>query len=184
MHPSLLPRWRGAAPIERAIEAGDEATGVTIIKPTAEFDAGPMYLQRRRADPPRRQLREPGARLAALGGDLLVKTLDTRPPSREQPDEGVTYADKIYGGGPPARPGLPAAELTRRVRAFTPHIGALVELPGGSAWGWSRAARPRTAPAPGELGVGDGRLLYGAADGALELLEVHPPGKRSMEAAA
>ena len=95
MHPSLLPRWRGAAPVERAIEAGDEETGVSIMRPTAELDAGPVGVQRAeqiRSDDSYGSL---APRLAALGGELLVEALDLQPSFRDQPDTGVTYAEKI-----------------------------------------------------------------------------------------
>ena len=95
VHPSLLPRWRGAAPIERAIEAGDEATGVTIMRPTAEFDAGPVCLQRAEPIRPDDTYGSLSERLETLGGELLVEALDTGPAFRDQPAEGVTYAEKI-----------------------------------------------------------------------------------------
>jgi methionyl-tRNA formyltransferase len=185
VHPSLLPRWRGAAPIERAIEAGDEETGVSIMRPTAEFDAGPVCLQRSDAIRPDDDYGSVASRLAALGGELLIEALDTRPPFREQPDQGVTYAEKIDPEDRRLDPGRRADELERRVRALTPHLGAYVELDDGERLGVCRAA---LAPgvngvAPGSLAVDDSRLLYGAAQGALELLEVHPPGKRPMDAA-
>jgi methionyl-tRNA formyltransferase len=186
IHPSLLPRWRGAAPVERAIMAGDEETGVTIMKPTAELDAGPLCLQRAEAISPEDNYGSLSARLADLGGELLIEALDTRPPFRDQPDQGVTYADKIEPGDRWLDPGRPADELERRVRALTPHIGAYVELEGDDRLGVRGAA---LAPGvddvePGELVTRDSTLLYGAAQGALELVEVQPAGKRPMEAAA
>jgi methionyl-tRNA formyltransferase len=186
VHPSLLPRWRGAAPIERAIDAGDEETGVTIMRPTAEFDAGPICLQRAERIRPDDDYGSLAARLAALGGELLVEALDTRPPFREQPDVGVTYAEKIESDDRRLDPERRADELERRVRALTPHLGAYIELDSGDRLGVRRAT---LAPggediAPGSLAAQDSRLLYGAAQGALELLEVHPPGKRPMDAAA
>jgi methionyl-tRNA formyltransferase len=184
VHPSLLPRWRGAAPIERAIEAGDEETGVTIMRPTAELDAGPIAVLRAEAIHPDDDYGSLSERLAELGGELLVEALDQQPVFREQPETGVTYADKI---GPEDRvldPALTADLLERRVRALRPHIGAYVELP------WEERLRVNRStlaagdgPPPGELAAADGRLLYGATGGALELLEVHPAGKRPMEAA-
>ena len=95
VHPSLLPRWRGAAPVERAIEAGDEETGVSIMRPTAELDAGPVGVQRAEALRPDDTYGSLAPRLAALGGELLVEALDLRPAFRDQPDTGVTYAEKI-----------------------------------------------------------------------------------------
>ena len=184
VHPSLLPRWRGAAPIERAIEAGDEETGVSIMRPTAEFDAGPVCLQRREAIRPDDDYGSLAPRLAALGGELLIETLDTQPPFREQPDQGVTYAEKIEPRDRLLDPSLRAGELERRVRALHPHVGAYIELDGGERLGVRRA---RLAPgvdgvAPGELKAEDSRLLYGTAQGALELLELHPAGRRPMDA--
>jgi methionyl-tRNA formyltransferase len=184
VHPSLLPRWRGAAPIERAIESGDEETGVSIMRPTAEFDAGPVCLQRSEAIRPDDDYGSLAPRLAALGGELLIETLDTQPPFREQPDQGVTYAEKIEREDRLLDPSLRAGELERRVRALSPHVGAYIELDSGERLGVRRA---RLAPgvngvAPGALQVDDSRLLYGASQGALELLELHPAGKRPMPA--
>jgi methionyl-tRNA formyltransferase len=185
VHPSLLPRWRGAAPIERAIEAGDEQTGATIMRPTAELDAGPIYLQA--AERIRREddYGSLSARLAERAGGLLVEALDTRPEPRPQPDEGVTYADKVDAVDRLLDRELRADELERRVRALNPHVGTWVPLPGGDRLGVRRAAVADAAsPDPGRLREDDGRLLYGTADGALELLEVQPAGGRPMDAAA
>jgi methionyl-tRNA formyltransferase len=185
VHPSLLPRWRGAAPVERAIEAGDEETGVTIMRPVAELDAGPIALQRAEAIQPGDDYGSLSARLAALGGELLVEALDTQPTFRDQPDTGVTYADKIGPGDRWLDPELTADLLERRVRALRPHIGAYVELPWDERLGVVRAAlAAEEGPSPGHLDVKNGRLLYGATGGALELCEVHPAGKRPMDAEA
>ena len=182
VHPSLLPRWRGAAPVERAIEAGDERTGVTIMRPTAELDAGPMCLQRERPIEPGDDYGTLSARLAELGGRLLVEALDTRPPFADQPGEGVTYAEKIEAGDRLLDPALPPEQLERRVRALRPHIGAYVEHRGERLG--VRQARPAGGggPSPGELADDGGRLVYGAAGGALELLEVLPAGRKAMTA--
>lgn len=183
VHPSLLPRWRGAAPIERTIEAGDEETGVTIMRPTAELDAGPIGLQHTeatRADDDYGSLSE---RLATLGGELLVEALDLEPAFRDQPDTGVTYAEKIRPEDRLLDPELTPDMLERRVRALHPHIGAYLELPWDERLRVNRAAiATGEGPPPAELAVSDGRLLYGAAGGALELREVHPEGRRPMDA--
>jgi methionyl-tRNA formyltransferase len=186
VHPSLLPRWRGAAPIERAIEAGDEETGVTIMRPTAEYDAGPIAGQRAEAIRPDDDYGSLSERLAALGGELLVEALDLEPTFREQPHTGVTYAEKIAPEDRLLDPQLTADLLERRVRALRPHIGAYVELPWDERLGVTRAglAAGGDPPPPGQLAAADGRLLYGATGGALELCEVHPQGKRPMEAEA
>jgi methionyl-tRNA formyltransferase len=182
VHPSLLPRWRGAAPIERAIEAGDPVTGVTIMRPTAEMDAGPICLQGEEQIRPDDDYGSLAERLQRLGGELLVRSLDERTPFREQPLEGVTYAEKI---GPDDRrldPALDAQALERRVRALSPHIGAFIEEP---RLGVRRARATEDGAVPaGTLGAPDGRLLFGASPGALELLEVVPPGSRPMDAGA
>ena len=185
VHPSLLPRWRGAAPVERAIEAGDEQTGVSIMRPTAELDAGPVAVQRAEQILPDDNYGSLAPRLAALGGELLVEALDVQPTFRDQPDTGVTYAEKIRPEDRRLDPELSADLLERRVRALTPHIGAYVELPWDERLGVTRATlTPGDGPPPGELAISDGRLLYGATNGALELQEVHPSGKRPMDAEA
>jgi methionyl-tRNA formyltransferase len=186
VHPSLLPRWRGAAPVERAIEAGDEETGVSIMRPTAELDAGPVAVQRAEKITADDTYGTLAARLAALGGELLVEALDAQPAFRDQPDTGVTYAEKIRPEDRRLDPEQGADLLERRVRALTPHIGAYVELPWDERLNVTRAALASggEGPPPGRLAVSDGRLLYGAATGALELQEVHPAGKRPMDAEA
>jgi methionyl-tRNA formyltransferase len=182
VHPSLLPRWRGAAPIERAIEAGDEETGVTIMRPIAELDAGPICLERSEPIDPKDDYGSLSARLAALGGELLIEALDIEPRFRDQPEQGVTYASKIEPEDRLLDPTRPADELERRVRALTPHIGAYVE----DRLGVRRAALAQGVDdvEPGRLEEREGKLLYGASPGALELLEVQPPGKRAMPAEA
>ncbi|MGD0453419.1 MAG: methionyl-tRNA formyltransferase [Solirubrobacteraceae bacterium] len=185
VHPSLLPRWRGAAPVERAIMAGDEHTGVSIMRLTAGLDSGPVCLagvEPIRSDDSYGSL---VARLQELGGELLVRALDESPPFEEQPQEGVTYAEKL---GPADRlldPARPAVELERVVRALHPHIGARVALADGTLLGVHRAALldADALQAPGPV-VRDGRLLLDCAPGVLELLVVQPPGGRAMDASA
>ncbi len=114
-----------------------------------------------------------------------MEALDDPPPWRDQPEQGVTYAEKIEPDDRRLDPGRPAEELERRIRALTPHVGAYLELPSGERLGVRRAA---LAPGGAELEEGalraDGeRLLLGTASGALELLEVLPPGGRPMDAA-
>jgi methionyl-tRNA formyltransferase len=183
VHPSLLPRWRGAAPIERAIEAGDEVTGVTIMRPVAELDAGPMCLQRDEPITPDDDYGSLAPRLAALSGELLVEVLDTQPECVEQPFEGVTIAPKIESEERRLDPAAGPQTLVRRVRAFNPHIGTWIELPGGERLGVRKARVAEESAVPAELVAVDGRLLWGCAGGALELLVVQPPGGRAMDAA-
>ncbi len=179
VHPSLLPRWRGAAPIERAIIAGDERTGVTIMRVTSGLDSGPIAL----AEPmPIDEADNRGtlaARLAARGGELLVRALDLRASGEleltEQDDREATYAEKIDPSERRLDPAQPAIELERRVRALNPHIGTYLELAGGDRLGVLAA---RAEPA------GDDGLTIPTSDGALRVLEVRPPGGRPMSADA
>jgi methionyl-tRNA formyltransferase len=191
VHPSLLPRWRGAAPIERTLMAGDATTGVTIFKIGAGLDSGPMALSASEPVQPGDTAGTLSARLAPLGATLLVAALDRAEAGTleltEQPEEGATYAHKIEPGDRQLDPARPAAELERAVRALTPHIGAHVTLPGGEPlriWSSKVGGPEREGPEPGELRAVDGRLLLGTSKGVLELIEVQPPGKRPMPAAA
>ncbi|HEX2084549.1 MAG TPA: methionyl-tRNA formyltransferase [Solirubrobacteraceae bacterium] len=176
VHPSLLPRWRGAAPVERAIMAGDEETGVTIMAVGEGLDDGPVYVAGREpihADDTYGTL---GERLERLSADLLIRALDDQPEPVPQAEDGVTYAEKITAADRTLDPARPAVELERVVRALTPHIGARVERANGELLGVRRArALPDGAEAP---------LAIPTADGVLELLEVQPPGGRPMDAAA
>jgi len=189
VHPSLLPRWRGAAPIERAIMAGDERTGVSIMRLTAGLDSGPVCLARSEPILVQDTFGSIVPRLQRSGGELLVDALDAldrgeRLCFSEQDEQFVTYAEKITSVDRLLDPSKPASELERLVRALHPHIGARVALPDGAFLGVRRAAL--TPGAPSGLGVhaSDGRLLLDCADGMLELLVVQPPGKRVMDADA
>jgi len=182
VHPSLLPRWRGAAPVERAIQAGDPQTGVCIMRPVAELDAGPVYLSASEAIRPDDDYGSLAPRLADLSGRLLVRALDEAREPEPQVQEGVTYAEKIDRDERRLDPSHPAAELERTVRALNPHIGTWV-ADADDRLGVRRAAVAPDTVAEGELAASDGRLLLGTADGSLELLEVQPPGKRAMATA-
>jgi methionyl-tRNA formyltransferase len=184
VHPSLLPRWRGAAPIERAIMAGDAETGVSIMRVTAGLDSGPVCLAA--AEPIRAQdsYGSLAARLQDMGGQLLVRALDDRPPFTEQDEADATYAEKIEAADRTLDPARPAVELERTVRALHPHIGARVVLPDGSYLRVLAAAVLGRGPAEGRLSAADDRLVLGCAQGGLELLAVQPPGGRPMDAAA
>jgi len=186
VHPSLLPRWRGAAPIERAIMAGDERSGVCIMRLTEGLDSGPVCLAAEEPIGARDTYGTLAARLASLGGTLLVQALDTSPPFAEQDEGGATYAEKITAEDRLLSPDRPAVELARIVRALTPHIGAAITGSDGERLGvWEATARDPQAgdPAPGELRLdargGRGPIL-GCAPGTLELITVQPAGRKAM----
>ncbi|HZB75798.1 MAG TPA: formyltransferase family protein [Solirubrobacteraceae bacterium] len=186
VHPSLLPRWRGAAPVERAIMAGDAETGVSIMRLESGLDSGPVCVRERVPIGPADDAASLGARLEALGGDLLVRALDERPPWVEQDEAGVTYAHKIEAADRTLDHTRPPAHVERVVRALRPHIGARLPLPDGTALGVvaARPAGPTLAPAGGHVRTDGERLLLDCRGGALELLEIQPPGKKPMPAAA
>jgi methionyl-tRNA formyltransferase len=161
VHPSLLPRWRGAAPVERALMAGDVETGVTIHRTVKELDAGPIAAQAAFLVEEDDDAGEVYARAAELAADLLGDVLaDQTPAFRPQPEEGITYASKIEPDDRILDLERPARELVDTVRALSPHIGARAELEGRSVTVW----RAR---------VGE--------SGAFEPLEVQPDGGRRME---
>jgi methionyl-tRNA formyltransferase len=180
VHPSLLPRWRGAAPIERAIMEGDERTGVSIMQLTEGLDSGPVCAQA--SEPIARDdtFGSLAPRLEALGADLLVRALEESPPYVPQDDALATYAAKIAPEDRLLDPARPAARLERIVRALTPHIGAHVVLEDGERLGVRSAAVLEGGPPEGELSLDGPRPVLGCAEGALELLEVQPAGRRPM----
>ena len=187
VHPSLLPRWRGAAPIERAIMAGDERTGVSVMLLSAGLDSGPVGLQEELRVGEGEDFGALSGRLAVLGGRLLVEALDRQDSGElelhDQDEAGATYAEKVEPAERLLDPALPAVELARRVRGLTPHIGAFLEGEDGERLGVRRARALEQGPEAGRLEVEDAALLLGTADGALEITEVQPPGGRPMSAA-
>jgi methionyl-tRNA formyltransferase len=184
VHPSLLPRWRGAAPVERAIMAGDDQTGVSIMRVTEDLDAGAVCVQEAEPIRPDDDYGTLAERLERLGGELLVRALDERPPFVEQDESRVTYAHKIEAVDRALDPSRPPEELERTVRALRPHIGTRVALPDGDFLGVVAArVADGDGPEPGRVRADGDRLLLGAAGGALELIEIRPPGGRPMAAA-
>ncbi len=164
VHPSLLPRWRGAAPVERAILAGDTETGVTIHETVEALDAGGIAAQERFPIGPEDDAGAVFARAAEVTARLLDQVLsDPEPPFVPQAKAGVTYADKIEAADRILDLALPAEDLVRRVRALSPHIGARAELHGRPVTVW--------------------RARVGG-DGTFEPLEVQPGGGKRMDAAA
>ena len=197
VHPSLLPRWRGAAPIERAIMAGDRETGVSIMRLTAGLDSGPVCTTASEPIEPHDTYGSLAPRLARRGSELLIAVLDAiehgEPPAfAEQDDQNATYAEKITAADRLLDPASSVVDLELVVRALHPHIGARVGLPDGTMLGVQQAkaldgavvrATGANAASSGVFSD-DGHLLLACASGLLELLEVQPPGKRPMRAAA
>jgi methionyl-tRNA formyltransferase len=188
VHPSLLPRWRGAAPIERAIMAGDACTGVCVMRVVAELDAGPVCAREEIGIGPEDDFERLSGKLAALGGELLVESLDRQVEGSiefsAQDDEGAIYAEKIDSDERRLDPTRPAAELARTVRALTPHIGAYLEIEGEERLGVRRARPVDVGVKAGRFKAEWGALLLGCARGALRLEVVQPPGGRPMAADA
>ncbi|MGI8713869.1 MAG: methionyl-tRNA formyltransferase [Solirubrobacteraceae bacterium] len=183
VHPSLLPRWRGAAPVERAIMAGDERTGVSIMRVTAGLDSGPVCLSAETPIEPADTYGTLASRLQAIGGELLVRALDEQPPLAAQDDARATYAEKITAADRMLDPQRPADELARAVRALAPHIGARVELTDGPPLGvWAAVVRPERDddPPAGRLSLDGAVPVLGCTPGALELSLVQPAGRRAM----
>ncbi len=183
VHASLLPRWRGAAPINAAILHGDEETGITIMKMDAGLDTGPILTQRSvriKADETAGSLFET---LSQLGADTLLETLsgyftgEITP--RPQPQKGATYAGMLKKQEGELDFSSPAAELERKVRAFNPWPGTFFE------WGGDRLKVHKASASPGKKREGEriiqnGLPAVGTSDGLLVLEEVQPPGKKRM----
>ena len=135
VHPSLLPRWRGAAPVERAIMVGDSETGVTIIRLTDELDAGPVAAQRtfaiEREDDAGAVYDQAAALAVGMLDDVLVA-----PAFRPQPSHGRTYAEKLTSADRELDPAAPAEENARKIRALSPHIGARMDIDGRQLTIW------------------------------------------------
>ena len=189
IHGSLLPRWRGAAPIHRAIEAGDAGTGITIMQMDAGLDTGDMLLIEHEPiafDDTTGLLHD---RLAALGARMIVRALadagaGALKPVR-QPEEGVTYAHKIAKSEAAIAWTLPADVIERRVRAFDPFPGATFQAHGETVKLWrAQVERLDIAAAPGSvIAAGGQQLVVACGDGALALLDVQRPGGKRIAVA-
>ncbi len=181
IHASLLPRWRGAAPIHRAVMAGDAATGICIMQMEAGLDTGPVLLEQTLPIGPTDTTGELHDRLSALGAGLIVRALaglDTLTP-RPQPDDGVTYASKIDKAEARVDWTLPAIQVDRLIRGLSPFPGA-----------WCLAGEERVKLLRSRLADGSGapgKVLHGftiaCGIGAIDVLEAHRDGKRPMPAA-
>ena len=190
IHASLLPRWRGAAPIHRAIEAGDAETGVTIMQMDAGLDTGPMLLTDRMPITPRDTTASLHDKLAALGGGLVVEALELaacgglKPVA--QPAEGVTYAHKIEKAEAALDWSLPAAVLERKIRAFDPFPGASSTIQGEvlKVTGADVADAQRPSAAAGTvLAAEPAGVLVACGEGALRLTQLQRAGGKRLAVA-
>jgi methionyl-tRNA formyltransferase len=186
VHASLLPRWRGAAPIQRALLAGDPETGITIIRMEAGLDTGPILAQRSLAIADSDDSQSLHDRLAPMGGDLMVSVLEmlAAGSAREesQPGAGATYARKIQDEETVINWSQPAAQIERAVRAFRPSPGAQTGLRGQRCKIW----HARIAPGSGEPGTviatATDRIRVACGEGALDITELQRAGGRRLPA--
>jgi len=186
IHASLLPRWRGAAPIHRAIEAGDARTGITIMQMDAGLDTGDMLLVEPVAIAPEDSTASLHDKLAALGGRLIVEALELAAcgglTARPQPLEGISYAHKIDKAEAAIDWRDSAVAIERRLRAFDPFPGASAQLGGETIKCW-RGSVVAGSGAPGEvLGVGDAGITVACGEGALRLTELQRAGGKRLSA--
>ena len=192
IHASLLPRWRGAAPIQRALLAGDPVTGVTIMRMEAGLDTGPMLLSRSMRIDARDNAKSLHDKLAALGAQLCVESLQALElgalPEVAQPLEGVTYAAKIDKAEAPIQWGRHAEEISRQVRAFNPTPVAETRFEGKQLRIWE--AEPLDSPSLGGLSQPPGSVLTASRDGidvvcgtgVLRILKLQLAGRRALPA--
>ena len=186
IHASLLPRWRGAAPIQRALLAGDRETGVSIMQMDAGLDTGPVLLQKRIPIAPDDDFGALHDKLAVLGAEAIVAALDEIEAGRArpapQPQDGVTYATKIDKRDMHLNWSLPAHELERAVRAFRPAPGAFALLEGEPVKIWRAEVVDRQGE-PGTVLEMQNELVIACADGALAVSELQRAGGRRLGAA-
>lgn len=191
VHASLLPAYRGAAPIERAIMAGERASGVTIMRMDEGLDTGPIALQRPTEIPPDMTGGELTERLAQLGANAMVEGLDLLEAGEltltEQDSLYATYAAKLSGEDQVIRWDRGAEEVRNLVRALAPHIGARAFHPeiGGPIKVFRASLAGPEAPSlgVGEICAANGRIFVGCGDGALEVEELQLPGGKRLSAA-
>ena len=187
VHFSLLPRWRGAAPVQHAILAGDEVTGVTVFELVEGLDAGPVLASANYVLGESDSAGEALEALEALGAEELVHTLDALAAGTvtavPQPDEGVTLAPKLTVQGARIDWSRPAVEISRQVRANNPSPMAWTELDGERFRVLHAVPAEGEGLAPAELRAGKRSVLVGTGSGPLELLQVQPAGKRPTAAA-
>lgn len=180
IHASLLPRWRGAAPIHRAIMAGDKETGVCIMQMEAGLDTGPVLLRDSLTIGAEETTADLHDRLSALGAKLILQALDRLPlPAAPQPNDGVTYAAKIDKAEARVDFTRPAVEVDRLIRGLSPFPGAWTEVRDERV----KLLRSRLAPGQGAPGQVLGGFTIACGTGAVEIVEAQREGKRPMPAA-
>ena len=181
LHPSLLPRWRGAAPIERALMAGDRETATAVIELVAELDAGPIHGLERLPISPEDDAGTVAGRALDLGVPLLAAALRGETSGRAQEGE-PTYAHRIEPGDRRVDWTRPAARIADQVRALSPHIGARAQLDDLPVTLWRATAAAGEGPA-GAVATDGGAVRIAAGEGFLDVHELQPAGKRRMTAA-
>ncbi|WP_331692237.1 methionyl-tRNA formyltransferase [Pandoraea sputorum] len=187
IHGSLLPRWRGAAPIHRAIESGDAETGITIMQMDAGLDTGALISREAEPIGPEDTTATLHDRMAALGGKMIVEALqrlarDGHLPSEPQPESGVTYAEKIAKQEAVLDWNKPAETLARQVRAFDPFPGALGTVHDTPVKLWRASAvagKPGTPPGA-VLEVSADAIVIACGEGALRVTECQKPGGKRL----
>lgn len=185
IHGSILPRWRGAAPVQRAIEAGDAVTGITLMKMEAGLDTGPMILKAETAITETDTSATLFERLTEMGAELIVKALEAADTLtwEAQPEEGVTYAEKILKSEAPIDWSLPAAAVARRIRAFNPFPYATAVCKGETVK-IRNAVAIDASGRPGQVLEAGHRLVVACGYGAIDCLGLQRAGKPAMPATA
>ena len=185
IHASLLPRWRGAAPIQRAIEAGDASTGISLMRMEAGLDTGPVLLAESLPIGDEETAGELHDRLATLGARLVVATIPRLESmaAEPQPEAGVTYAAKIDKAEAVLDWTQPAVELARKVRAFNPFPGASAPLGGQPTKLWRAAPVAGDGPPGHFLAADSAGIVVACGTGALRITELQRPGGRRVTAA-
>lgn len=185
IHASLLPRWRGAAPIQRALIAGDPETGITIMQMDAGLDTGPILRQQALAIAPDETAQTLHDRLAALGARMIVETLAAPRTPRPQPATSVTYAPKITRAEARIRWTEGAAEIERKIRAYDPEPGAFTACRGEELKIWrARVESAASAGAGTVLDADAAGIVVACGEGALRITELQRAGGRRLPARA
>ncbi len=190
IHGSLLPRWRGAAPIHRAIEAGDAETGVTIMQMEEGLDTGPMLLVERTPITPQDTTATLHDKLAAMGAQMMVKVLRKMEhgvvEAVPQPEQGVTYANKILKEEAALDFSQPAREIHRKIRAFNPFPGAHGDVNGTTIKLWGAEVLDESSnAAAGQVIAADAQhgIVVACGEGTLRLTQLQKPGGKRLPAA-